>query len=138
MVLAGAVVVGRKMQEGNKMTETAAIVRCPACECNALRVVTPGAAETEYGCMDCGEYFWTANRGAFERKVFEDAAGADRVAVDWQLRPGRSGAACPNCGAFPMPVRSSPKASGGVKVRNHRCGACGWTGSSVEKVGGDL
>lgn len=41
------------------------------------------------------------------------------------------GAQCPSCGAFPLPVTSSPR--GRPRVRKHKCSVCGWTGKSVEE-----
>lgn len=47
--------------------------------------------------------------------------------------PVRGGARCEVCGALVAAYRRMP-VDGGVRVRYHRCEACGWKGKSVEKV----
>lgn len=47
--------------------------------------------------------------------------------------PVRGGARCEECGALVAAYRRMP-VDGGVRVRYHRCEACGWKGKSVEKI----
>ena len=81
------------------------------------------------------------DRGAFRPISAEASAGDGGVRVDQSDRvfraveyvaPRQAGAICPGCGAFCGVSKTMPDEGDGVRIRYHRCDACGAKFSSVE------